>query len=544
MTDINDSFLDPWIALKAAGKVFDPLSQQPVMLSHLVDDGGYNSTASPKHRVELFNMTDPDNMWMNLINSAVDGLINYEPDEEGNPPNDPMTPPDIKLNTLIESVSETGKPGLIKLSDLDLVVMNGTDSFTTHTLKVTEVHIGGLNTFTLANVLDPIEKYTLQNVFRLEKLSVEFKIELMLAPSTAPGTVITSANDAFKTEFMVQGFSGEGMEIDLKMLLTINKYLGAGLKLGSIFDVPLQCLPTALYGLNITYLNISMANFLPPKITFDENSGFVDAATTNLVNLLVDFAYASYGNLTKALLPMISQTNIKSTLMGILEDYMEGTCPEPEVYVTNELEKYVRFDVDDIIKTGLEQLNKNLLINISDWNSFIRQQTEGGDLTLVDNFGIHNVVPLGPTSELGLNISLYDAKLLNLDTFSIAELLVPLSAFMLSNRLEIANTDHPSLNKGARQLECVAHMNLTLIKNPNWPDAEVITNNWAIRMGMEKIVTVLILTIKADKAKIKGLRLREATGGLDIDIAFKCWYGTLEKTLIDYFSIRRFLDED
>jgi len=263
-------------------------------------------------------MTDPDNQWMGYVKQAVDGLINFEPDENGNPPNDPLTPADIKLNDIINGIAKNDE-GLVEIRDLNLKLMNGTDKFTKHYLEMTKLYIGGLNTFTLAEVLNPIEKYTISNILKLEKLSVEFDMRLIMWPSKSDETVARSNNDVVEEEFHISSMRLSDVTLDASILLAIDEYLAAGMKVGALYDNPVTCAPKTMHDLNISYFSLSAGAVDEPQV-----SQLIDPGTTVIVNAVSEFAFDSYGGLVLWLLPTMAQTTLKSKLQEILTEKLQG----------------------------------------------------------------------------------------------------------------------------------------------------------------------------------------------------------------------------
>ena len=536
LKDLNADFFDPWLA--KADAVYSRFAPQPQMISKLASMGGYNKVDAPKHKVQLFNMTDPDNVWMGYVKQAVDGLINFEPDENGNPPNDPLTTADIKLNEIINGVAKNDE-GLVEISDLNLVLMNGTDKFTKHYLELTKMYIGGLNTFTLAEVLNPIEKYTISNILKLEKLSVEFDMRLIMWPSESDETVARSNNDVVEESFHISSLRLDDVTIDASILLAIDEYLAAGMKAGALYDNPMKCAPKLLHALNISFFSIDAGGLQEPQV-----SELIDAGTTVIINAVSEFAFDSYGDLVRWLLPTMAQTTIKTKLQGILTEKLSGSCPDP---VPSDPPQFIDYQTEKLVQTALDLLNDNLLNNMDSVNDLIRSVTDDGDFTLLDNFHMDIVVPLGPTSELGIDIDLFDVAIRNLDTFTKAELLEPQSPFVLRNYVEMAKDPFPDT-----YLEL--HFNMTMAKNPGctnnvdprfaeqsscgselnpadtWEKATLVQNDFVLKLNMDHIRLLLEMTLKANKHRVKSLKLREAMDPI-------CWYGTLDKSTIDQFSL-------
>ena len=523
LTDLNSKFFDSWVSGTEAQKTYPPLLRQSQMLDELRENDGYNRPELPRHKVDLFNLTDPDNVYMGYVQQAVDSFINYELDEDGNPPNYPNPPrkEHIKLNKILERVAANATSGLVNIKDLDMTVMNGTDKFTRHHLQLKRIGIGGLNTFTLANVLNPVEKFTLENVLKLERLSVEFDMKLEMWPADVTDeTVAKSTNDLVTEEFHIAGLRLSDVTIDLKMLTAIDEYLGAGLKAGAIYDNPVGCLPQAFHELNITYFNITAGSLSRP---YTRPRDIIDEGTTVILNALAEWVFESYGDMLLWLMPEISQTQIKNLLQGILDDYSTGgNCVDPSY---NPVE-YIDYQKEELVQSGLNLLYVNLLDDMTKVNDLIKSVTQDGSLQLMSDFAYENVVPLGPSSELGIDINLFQVFIHNLDTVSKADLLQPVKPFVLRNLLEMGKTPFDDV-----QLE--VHFNLTFSKNINWldnPDRRVLQNDFVLKLDMDKITFLLEMILKANKERVKNIRLREL-------MTFDCWYGTLDQNKVEAFQI-------
>ncbi|GMH52223.1 hypothetical protein TL16_g01185 [Triparma laevis f. inornata] len=526
--DLNKMFT-PWIAATEQGRTYNPLSEQPRMQAKLEEMDGYNNFEQPKHKVPLFNFTDPDNVYMSYVTSAVDGLINYEKDDNGEPVNGyPITKDDIKLNGIMESVASNATSGLVYLQDMDVTLMNGTDKFTKHHLQMTGISIGGLNTFTLANVLNPIDDYTIENVVKLERLSVEFDMKLMLWPSTLGETVAASTNDLVTEDFHIGAMMLHDVTIDLKMLAAIDEYLAAGLKGGAIFDNPIGCLPQAFHALNITYFNISAGSITEPYV---KDGDIIDGGTSIILNALAEFVFDSYGDMITWLLPEMAQTTVRNMLQGILDKYIleaDSVCQDPPV---KDPPEYVDFQTETLVQTGLNLLQDYLLKPdetkedpYEAINELIRSVTDDGSVKLMADFIYENVVPLGPGSELGIDMALFSVMIHNLDTISKAKILNPIKPFVMRNEIDMGMDPFEDV-----QLEI--HFNMTFAKNPNWdgdPEQRFIKNDFVLRMNMDHIRFLVEVVMKMNKQRVKSVKLRELQTPI-------CWYGTLDQAQIENF---------
>ncbi|GMH93338.1 hypothetical protein TrVE_jg14319 [Triparma verrucosa] len=529
MNDDLNKIFEPWIAGTEAGKSYNALAEQPRMMEKLAEMDGYNALEQPKHKVPLFNFTDPNNVYMNYVTSAVDGLINYEKDDNGDPINGyPVTKEDIKLNDIMESVASNSSAGLVYIKDMDITLMNGTDKFTKHHLQLTGLSIGGLNTFTLANVLNPIDDFTIENVVKLEKLSVEFDMKLELWPSTLGETVAASTNDLVTEEFHIGAMMLHDVTIDLKMLAAIDEYIAAALKAGSIFDNPVGCLPQAFHALNITYFNITAGSITEPVIA---DGDIIDGGTSIILNALSEFVFDSYGDMITWLLPEMAQTTVRNMLQGILESYIaeaDTVCADPVAS-----EDYVNFQTETLVQTGLKLLEDYLTEPdntredpYEKVNDLIRSVTDEGSFNLMDDFIYENVVPLGPGSELGIDMALFQVKIHNLDTVSKFEILNPIKPFSMRNEIDMGKQPFEDV-----QVE--VHFNMTFSKNPNWdgnPEQRFVTNDFVLRLNMDHIRFVYTMVLQMNKQRVKSIKLRELQ-------TFTCWYGTLDKAEIEAFAI-------
>jgi len=93
-------------------------------------------------------------------------------------------------------------------------------------------------------------------------------------------------------------------------------YLGEALSLGGIFDNSVDCVLGAFQEFKLTYLNVTVFEpLVKPELT-----GLIDPGTTYMINKMADFAYDGYHDLMKWLLPMMSQTSLRSTFNEKIEE--------------------------------------------------------------------------------------------------------------------------------------------------------------------------------------------------------------------------------
>jgi len=158
-------------------------------------------------------------------------------------------------------------------------------------------------------------------------------------------------------------------------------------------------------------------------------------------------------------------------------------------------------------------------------NDLVRKGTDNGKLSILDMFHIDIVAELGPTSELGIDIDLFDVSINNLDSFNRADLLQPQSPFVLRNYVEMAKA--PEFDPMFVEL----HFNLTISKNPGctdnvdpkfageatcgseknpaseWESATLIQNDFVLKLNMEHVKLLLEMTLKANKHRVKNLKV-------------------------------------
>ncbi|GMI21886.1 hypothetical protein TeGR_g8129, partial [Tetraparma gracilis] len=536
MADLNPSF-DKWINAANSANPVDPLAPTPPMLAKIAAMGGYSAMEQPKHLVELFDLMpdegEEENWVWGYVRQAVDGLINVEKDEFGNLPDpEDITYDDIKINGIINSISTPKDSGLVKIQDMNFVLMNGTDDFTRNDLTLESLYIGGLNTFKRANVLQEIDKYTIENVLVLDKLSVEFDMRLKMWPTDiTDSTIAQSTNELVEESFHISSLSMRNVTVDLKLLTALDKYLGKGIPVGSLYDDPMNCAPTAMHAVNMSYLNVTAKEFEEPVL--DE---LIDPGTSIILNSLAQFVFESYGGMMIWLMPQVAQTSLRNMLSGILNDKMQGQCTDPEP------QGFIDFTKEKLVETGLNLLNDNLLNDINKVNDLVRGATNNGTVDLMSDFNMSTVVPLGPKNELGIEVALWDVKLSGVDTFTSAVLLDPKSPFVMHNNVELAKT--VGGNGGPLSLELDIHIGLMNNFNadkwscggdpaPPWggcKDAQIVRNSVHLSLNMDTVSVLIDMLLKANKQRVKQLKMREV-------MSPRCWYGTLDQSQINDFII-------
>ena len=512
MSDLNRDSFDPWINDTLAGLTFDPMGAREPTLARLDGMEGKNDTQQPFHDVTLWNLTHPDNWAMSLVQDGIKNYLGLQTETFTNYSS-------LGINNVINGASDnTGK---MSLGDLDILVMNGTDKFTTHQLRVKEIRAGGLNTFTHFNPLDLTSDLTINNEFRMDKLSIELTMRLALWPSKITDEkVAESTNDIIVEEFEINALELRDIWLDFDFLAAIDKYLGKALKVGGIWDTPVDCIVGAFHAINVTYLNITAFDDLQKPVL----QGLIDPGTSYLVNKMADFAYDGYHDLMKWLLPMMSQTSLRNTLNGVLNGIRAAhNCPDPAA-INPPL--YINFEKEELVVQALELLHENLAGNLTQVNKLIGDATKDtsgkeGTLKLFENatwFTWEDYLGLS-RFRFGLEFGLKDGYVTGLDSVSRLKLLETKSPFLLFNLIEMA--DSPAFPPA----NFTVNMHIGLLT-----DQIDIRNNFIVTFDMQHLTAMFTLLLKANKEKIKNIRLRETM--LPI-----CWYGTLNETGVSDFQM-------
>jgi hypothetical protein len=174
MLGINKDRFDPWINATKADIKYDPLAPEGPMLHRLEYVTNWkNQPEPPQHTVNLWNLTDPGNWIVGLVRTAVDDLLNVQPNTDGE-----FKYSDLGVNKIINGI--TNDTGTLELADLNLVLMEGTNEFSTHKLTMDKIEISGLNTFTYFDVLRPISPYSVNQLLKLDNFSIEFDFTLVI----------------------------------------------------------------------------------------------------------------------------------------------------------------------------------------------------------------------------------------------------------------------------------------------------------------------------------------------------------------------------
>lgn len=540
--DINQSLFNPWLQSKSEENAYNPMRAQAPMLDLLANLGGFNREEKPRHKAQLFNYTDPENVWMNRGKQFIESVINYKPDKHGNPPHDPLRPSDIRLNRLINSIADNDE-GRIDFQDVNIKIMEGSDQLTKHYLEFTHMYLGHLNTFTLADIINPIGDFTLSNVLKLQKLSIEFDCTLHMWPSEHDEKWAKSHNSLVEEKFRLSLLNLENVEIDVKALAALDTYLATALRAGSIWSDPIGCLPLGFHELNITSMIISAGSISAPNVAHGENGeDFLDSGTTYMLNQASKFIHSSYSELLLWLFPTISQTTIRDTIQGgTLKKRLgearqgKGRCNDPGPQEP----LHIDFQTEELVVSALDWINNTFTSNVTRLNEEIRGATDGGSMELLDAMNFSNVVKLGPKSQLGIELDLFKVAFHNLDTIGDNHLLFPLEPYVLRNYIEMANPNRYP------EVYFEAHMNLTLAKNPcctevdrppfsdirhcrckeGWDRANFIQNDFVTKLSLRQMQALLQVNFKANKQRVKSLRLREL-------LEPNCYMGTLDDTSI------------
>jgi len=412
-------------------------------------------------------------------------------------------------------------------------------------LKIEELRVGGIDSFTKFTIFDDIAPQTLLNTFALEELSIELDISILSASSS-----LKHNRRGEEIETMTLSFSLSDITVSVAALLAIDVDRLGALQLGSMMDIEqlLPCLLTTAQNIELTELSVEVSSFDGLNVV-----GFLSQSLKQILSETNEMLYLNYGNVVLDAIPKVFDVTVRTILNNWASYYLNmdeaQACPSPTSQGTL---KYIDFrdlllpkerskelggsgeePYGDILRKTADFINGNLLkIDETDGTAAINgfliepltqsQSGEAGTLRFNGNIldAGSNIDIGGFQANLGLKVS--NARIESLDTVGYPlSILDPIAdlAHVLNNTV--------SIGVGGRPLRFAA----TILFFLNGDDDQQLSNEVDVSVDLSSATIMLEMLMKINEQSLISFPLRDFTN-------LHCWLATIPPPRLDRRGVR------
>ncbi|KAL7538989.1 hypothetical protein ACHAXR_008950 [Thalassiosira sp. AJA248-18] len=481
---------------------------------------------------------------------------------------------DLELNQLMESIlgSSSGgdedelginvflrdnilnEDGLLVIDPSSIITSDNDDStlfemhdmFTQTTMSIQSLSIGGLDSFTEMDVLDPIGNYTLQNEFRLEYLTLSLEMEAVIQASSKSDAVITTTEDEptmIRETFLIE-FTVNDVNVDFAIFLGINTQTLGSIPLGSIVYTEniLPCILGAVDEVEFTAVSATVSDMEPPSL-----SGFLDDSMDHIITSGAEALFSMYEQVLIQAMPSFVEMTLRDLLNDFIDDALDdaaGACPKPDDTLIDlvdyrdlllseeeavellgrggspygELFRLLYGFLDEVLSSvdddGLSWLNALIM-------QFTGLQTDDAGNIFFAGDLIRQSLDI---SLNGLNafieIGVSDVTVSNLDSLGALHLLQP----MMGESSVLNNTASIGVGPEAIRMEMTI-----LIKGKG--DKVDVHNEFELGLSLKDVVVVLEVLAQMQEQPFLNFPLQDVTN-------LNCWMATIVAPVLDKYGIR------
>eukprot|EP00756_Hemistasia_phaeocysticola_P053984 Hpha_TRINITY_DN29932_c0_g1::TRINITY_DN29932_c0_g1_i1::g.131831::m.131831 len=415
-----------------------------------------------------------------------------------------------KVITMLEGGSEMG----IKI---DAVLYNQSDVFSHTTVKMTNIAISGIDSFSRFEPLEVLADHTLRHRFVVDHLEVEVHGEVIIAPTDKSGGASSSAGTI--VEKVMAKVTLGGAKIDATSSMGIDEATGSALSIGEVYNTPLGCCLSALRSLNITDLALTVERVSSPRL-----SGFISGGLDQLFNQAALAAWMLYASTFKQYLPTITRLEFLPLLNKALQNYLKGAsrnCPVPDVGPGNPFVDFQASPLFGKIKGAVDGALKSVDLNEAAIRPLTKNQSGyEGRLELKEGGSFHVDTHPGKTGvRLIIDAGLEAFHVDGLDSLDALSLLNPISGVVLNNSFDFAAPPTPPIRIVAR----VAYH----ISTDRGQD---INNNFTITLHENSVSAALAVLAQVDQRGLESIRLDQVLNP-------QCWLATLQRGGVDGLNL-------
>jgi hypothetical protein len=321
---------DPLSALLTTlQSTLDPyVGQNHIPLDPLEGERAVAAAVSRKD-VDLVNFNT--NKWVKMVDAdLVDGMLGAPQDKD-------WLVAGPKINQYVNDL--TGGSGELDLAVGRLFADGGTVFSAATTImdvsiRVVNVWLGGLNTFTTFNPMNVLSNFTLYHEMALAELDGIVDIEIALSSPTGTGAVVQPGVKVAPVTELVKVKTGmTDLFVNASTFLAFDNDRVNALQLGSIFATPYECIFSTLYAGNITSLRMTLRDILAPSYGPFSATG---EGIGRMVKSLTDAAFVMYESTLLKAAPAMFETTLRGAANDALTTFLDqpfaARCPNNITY--------------------------------------------------------------------------------------------------------------------------------------------------------------------------------------------------------------------
>ena len=309
-----------------------------------------------------------------------------------------------------------------------LVFYDGDDPLTHTKIGVRRMQVTGLDKFTKFSPIKVLGHQTFSHGFSLPgRVTMTLESHIYIGPSRLEDSLIAQhqGNVVEETPKITVSFSN--LNVDASTFVAVSKDLVLSLKLGSLYEAPIDCVASTVDDLEITKFLATIADIEEPQF-----SGFLSRGIDRLFSQATHIAFTIYEATMLSAMPGLVETNAVDTVNTLIKEYLgenkinqkvasRRTCPAPSLPFDSGV--FVNFSSSNLWQQmedfALEPLQGEDPKTV---NTMIGNMSPGGKWS--DPLGLVKVEAGTGEAMLGVvTIQIQNSSLSNLDTIYGLELL-------------------------------------------------------------------------------------------------------------------------
>lgn len=222
---------------------------------------------------------------------------------------------DLAINEIMRSlVLDEDRALTVNVSNiptLEPILFEGHDRVTEFTITLNQVRIFGLDSFTRFNSFQNIGRYTIQNDFTWESLSIELDVSVDIKPSALDDAILQDSTSPGISERILMGFTVNQVDAKASFLLVLDEKALGNMELGSLFYTEnlLPCLLSVVHSIEVSGLDVDPKFVSEPYLL-----GFVSPGLKQLLTDAAGAAFAMYSAVLRNAIPNIFQSSIRELI--------------------------------------------------------------------------------------------------------------------------------------------------------------------------------------------------------------------------------------
>mmetsp|Transcript_24398 Transcript_24398/g.36198 ORF Transcript_24398/g.36198 Transcript_24398/m.36198 type:complete len:2877 (+) Transcript_24398:149-8779(+) len=408
-------------------------------------------------------------------------------------------------------------------------------------VKVEELRVFGIDSFTEFKIFDDIAPQTLLNTFALEQLSVELDISILSASSPL---------EEARRETLTLSFSLSGITFSAAALVAIYTDRLGAIQLGSLMDVEqlLPCLLTSAHNIELTELSVEVSKFDGLNVV-----GYLPQSLEQILSDINDMFQAKYGNLVLETIPKFFGVTVRTVLNNWASYYLNmdqtQACPNPTVQGAM---KYIDFrdlflpaeksrllggsgtePYGDLVRKVAGFMNDNLLkINETDGTAALNgllidplTKSQSGKAGTLRYDG--DILDSGSRIDIGGFQANFGLKVSNARIESLNTVGYPLSILDPIVNLPYVLNNTASIGIGGKPLRFAA----TILFFLKGDDGQQLSNEVDISVDLSSATIVLEMLLKISEQSLIDFPLKDITN-------LNCWLATIPAPKLDRRGVR------